>query len=184
MRQSQVLDSLQQAISSCSVKDCEVSPYTLVQLVHWWWEFSHPFRHTLRNALNQCSTTVLLLMWYEECVQTTNTNMLWSLIQHHFIHVKGSFPWHKMSYTPYTVCVLKIATYQSSANITVAMDTAVDISLVKVMFLCLSTPDTLILQSITQDQQSRNMQRNTWLVLWLYESTCIPSRSWGWLKYH
>lgn len=26
-------------------------------------------------------------MWHEECVQTTNTNMLWSLIQHHFIHV-------------------------------------------------------------------------------------------------
>ena len=76
--------------------------------------------------------------------------------------------------------VLKLATYQSSVIITVAMDTAVDISLVKVilvyvlllfyaviaiillasgqpMFLCLSTPDTLILQSITQDQQSRNM---------------------------
>jgi len=66
-----------------------------------------------------------------------------------------------MSYTPYTVCVLKLATYQSSVNITVAMDTAVDIGLAKVMFLCLSTPDTLILQSITQDQQSRNMYRNT-----------------------
>jgi len=59
------------------------------------------------------------------------------------------------------MCVLKLATYQSSVNITVAMDTAVDIGLAKVMFLWLSTPDTLILQSITQDQQSRNMYRNT-----------------------